>query len=99
MSAFAPTDLPSTVNTVEKLAVWSCSILAELNPNLLVQSRFGELEPTVQVTPLRLQFEQTNPIRVAILGYIPLETNWRNSRIWSVARELSTTAIPNAYRQ
>lgn len=98
MSAFAASDLPSSVNTVEKLFVWSGSILAELYPNLLVQSRYGELEPTISVIPLRLQFEENNPQRIAVLAYIPLTTNWRNQRLFTAVQELGTAAIPNSYR-
>lgn len=98
MSAFSTSDLPSSVNTVEKLALWSCSVLAELYPNLLVQSRYGELEPVANVVPLRLQYEENNPLRAAILLYLPLDGDWRNKRLFLAAKELGTVPIPNAYR-
>lgn len=98
MTAFSPSDLPGTVNTVEKLLIWSGSVLAELYPNLLVQSRYGELEPVVNILPVRLQYEENNPLRVALLSYVPLEPNWRNARLFLAAKELGTAPIPNAYR-
>lgn len=99
MTTFTPSDLPGSVNSVEKLFVWSASVLAELYPNLLTQSRYGELEPTVQVLPTRLQYEESDPVRVAILAYVPLELNWRNSRLFLAAKTLGNASIPNSYRQ
>lgn len=98
MTAFSRNDLPDSVNTVEKLLVWSASILAEAYPNLFVQSRPGELEPTVNLLPLRLQHEETNPLRATILAYLPLEVNWRNERLFKTVKELGTVPIPNSYR-
>lgn len=98
MTAFAVSDLPAAVDSVEKLSVWSLSILAELYPNSLVQAKYGELEPAVNVLPVRLQYQETAPLRVAVLAYLPLEQNWRNSRLFAAVKEIGTAPIPNSYR-
>ncbi|RMG08566.1 MAG: hypothetical protein D6735_01605 [Acidobacteria bacterium] len=98
MSAFSTSDLPAQVNTVERLFLWSGSVLAELYPNLLVQSSYGKLEPAIQLAPLRLEFEESNPQRAAILAYVPLQADWRAKKLFLSAVEFGTVPIPNHYR-
>ena len=42
---FSTADIPAAVNTIEKLHVWTASILAEALPDTTVQTDRNTLEP------------------------------------------------------
>jgi hypothetical protein len=96
MSGFSPANIPSNVNTLEELAVWTMFALAELNPNVSVQSAAGTVEPAVSAQIVRLPNQTTEPERVVCVAYIPLNATWRGGgKIWgSGIAELSQTQLP-----
>lgn len=101
MTAFVTSDIPASVTTVEELAAWSCSILAELNPALSLQTSAAALETVAAVQTFDFQFQQENPERLVCLVYLPLLPTWRGTgKIWANGiATLSDTAIPAVYKQ
>ncbi len=99
MTAFSTANIPSNVGTVEELAAWACSVLAELNPTVFVQTQAGLLEPAVTTQTFRYPNQETNPERLVIVAYLPLTQNWRGQgKIWSNGiQELSSAALPAGY--
>jgi hypothetical protein len=99
MSPFSVANIPSNVNTVEELFIWCASILAELNPNVIVQTGVGAVEPVVTAQSYRFPNQDTDPERFVIAAYIPLLPGWRGSgKIWSSGiKEISQSAIPVGY--
>jgi hypothetical protein len=99
MTAFSPANIPSEVNTLEKLLAWGFFALAENSGNLTVQSAAGTVEPAVSVQIIRLPNELTDPERVVGVAYLPLQPDWGGKgKVWSKGiKELSQTALPAGY--
>lgn len=97
MTAFAPSQVPAWVNTVEKLAAWSATILAELNPTASVVITPGVSEIAAQATDFRFNSDPTNVNRFAVILYMPLATSYRSAAPMRGVQEMSATAIPTTY--
>jgi len=92
------TDLPTTVDTVEKLFVWTASLLGEMLPEELIKLT-GSTNPINRLDyGISQDFESKS--NYAVSFYIPLADNWRSSgnKIWEKAEELAEIAIPTAYK-
>jgi hypothetical protein len=99
MTAFTASAIPASVNTIEELFVWCASILTEINPTIQIQATSGTVEPVVQMETFRFASQDVDPQRAVVVGYIPLQPNWRGQgKIWSNGvKELSTNPIPAGY--
>lgn len=100
MSAFNPsTDLPATVNTVEKLVVWSTSLLNDLYlAQAAVESSSGSTR-VVESAPYLITATQTPTWRLIGRTSFELEPTWRRGgRIWTYAREFGQLPIPSEYK-
>ena len=97
MTTFAPADLPATVNTLEKLAVWTLGALYQLHKNTRYQeSDAAPLIPRVTAQDgLAANGEECAIYRASI----PLSQTWRESttKIFQEALEISNAAIPSAF--
>lgn len=99
MTAFVPANIPSSVTTLEELAAWSVSALAEINPTASIQTSAGSVERTVQAQTFEFRNQTTNPERLILVAYLPLSASWRSSgKYWGNGiAEISTTALPAGY--
>jgi hypothetical protein len=99
MSVFNPSNIPSEVNTLEKLTAWAFFALAENNSNLTVQSAAGTIEPVISAQIIRLPNELTDPLRIVCVAYLPLLDDWGGKgKLWSKGvKELSQTSLPAGY--
>ena len=99
MTAFSPSNVPSSVTTLEELHAWSGAILAELYPSAQIQTDAATIENAVTSSPFRFANESTNKERMVTLVYIPLKADWRGKgRIWAEGvDEFGSTAIPAHY--
>jgi hemolysin-activating ACP:hemolysin acyltransferase len=99
MTAFSPANIPSEVNTLEKLGSWVLLALSENNSNLTVQSAAGTIEPVISAQIIRLPNELTDPLRLVCVAYIPLLADWGGKgKLYSKGvKELSQTALPAGY--
>jgi hypothetical protein len=98
MTSFTKDQLPSAINTVEELFVWSASVLAELNSGTKVQVDRSNILRVVDARPALLENEPDDPERFGVAGYIPLEPTWRGKKAWfNGVKEISTDPIPSAY--
>ena len=99
MTAFSTANIPSNVDTLEELAAWACSALAEVNGSEQIQTAAGSVEPVATVQTFNFVAEDTNPERLVCVLYLPLSQDWRSQgKIWSNGiNEISATALPAGY--
>ncbi|MDG2989320.1 hypothetical protein L3556_13935 [Candidatus Synechococcus calcipolaris G9] len=99
MTAFSTANIPSNVNTLEELAAWAASALAEVNPSATIVVAPGQAARSANVQSVFFENQSTNPERLAIVLYLPLVAGWRGQgKIWSNGvGELSATALPTSY--
>lgn len=99
MTAFVKADLPDSINTVEKLAVWAETLLQHLNPELTVIEASGGLDRAVLSQPWFITASAPPTWRVISRSSIQLTSTWqRGGKIWNFATELSATAIPSEFK-
>lgn len=95
MSALAiATQIPSQINTVEKLHLWSGLVLANINPGLTAIEGVGYTERCAQAGIFYVAAD--NKYRALIRGSIQMSPDYLagGAKLWTYAQELSSTAIP-----
>lgn len=100
MTAFVPaSDLPASVNTVEKNLLWSATVLNDLYLSLgAVESSAGTTR-VIESNPYLITATQTPVWRAISRSSIELESTWRRgSKIWTYAKDFGTLAIPTEYK-
>lgn len=99
MTAFSTADLPASVNTVEKLVVWAGSILAEVNPNATAIEGPGVSARTATCVPYFIPEGPPTPeYRLILRQSLLLEGDWRTGKMWENISNISSAAIPTAYK-
>jgi hypothetical protein len=96
MTTFARTQIPLSVNTVEKLYAWAGTLLDAMNPTLrtLEDENVSEKATQLVVKPSIL----AGPLFIARIT-LPLNSNHASSTdpFWLNVTELSNTAIPASW--
>lgn len=99
MVAFVTTDIPSSVNSVEKLAVWCATIL---NHNFKSQTAIeatGSAQRTATAAPFEITAVDPPVWRHISRLSIGLDPNWvRGGKIWNFAQDLGSAAIPTEFK-
>lgn len=97
MTAFAPANLPSVVNTLEKLLVWALCALYQLHKNTRYQE--SDAAPLIPIVTAQDGLAADKTERIIFRVSIPLNDQWRSSvlKIWEEAQEISNAAIPAAF--
>lgn len=92
------TDIPSQINTLEKLIMWSGSTLANINPNLVAIEGIGYTERVAQAGIFYIQAD--NKYRALIRNSIQISPDYLagGAKLWTFAQELSNTAIPAIFK-
>lgn len=97
MTAFAPANLPASVNTVEKLAAWANGILYQLHKN----SRYQESDaaPLVPLVTAQDGLAADKTERIIYRASIPLSDSWReqSTKFWQEVQEISNAPIPTVF--
>jgi hypothetical protein len=100
MVAFSTADLPASVNTVEKLAVWAGMVLNSTAKQVTVQEIPNVVQPVAVQTILAYQeggqFKDRAIIRVSV-ELDPVYTQG-STKLWTHALNVSTSAIPTGFR-
>lgn len=94
------TDIPSQINTLERLAMWSLMALRRVNPTLSIIEIANV--PAEKAAQTALVQADDNTIR--FIGRVSLEipndyADNSTEKLWTKAKELSNTALPEAYKQ
>ena len=99
MTAFVTTDLPASVNTVEKLAVWTASVLNYLYPDDTATEAAGVAQRTCQAGPVEITAVSPTVWRHISRLSIPLNRNWiRDGEQWEQAQDIGSSAIPAEFK-
>jgi hypothetical protein len=100
MTAFSSADLPSSINTIEKLAVWVSMAMNNLNQQTSIQEIVNLNQP-VAVSQI---FEYTDGAvkKWRFVGRISVElsANWQQgaTKMWTHAQALTATTIPTDFK-
>lgn len=100
MTAFQTTDIPASVNTVEKLAVWAQTVLNHLYPQVTAVEASGLAERVAQASPFEVTAVEPSQWRYISRTSIPLDRNWQrgSSKIWANAQDLGSASIPTEFK-
>ena len=94
------TDIPSDINTLERLATWAILALRRTNPTQQVlEIPGGEPERVIQAAII-----QADDDTIRFYGRVSIEVAGDyaedgTSKIWMKAEELSNTVLPEAFKQ
>lgn len=97
MTAFTTSNIPTNINTVEKLASWVGLLLARLNPTLSVlEQQNAQGERVCQASIFRAS---DGTIRLVVRLSMPLNDDYdtATTKVWESTQAISNTAIPAAY--
>jgi 3D (Asp-Asp-Asp) domain-containing protein len=99
MTAFTPTDLPSAVNSVEKLVAWGGTILNDLYTTTTAIEATGVAERVAQSAPFLVTASDPYVWRLITRTSIPLQPTWRRQgKLWLYANDIGSLAIPTEYK-
>ncbi|MEM1971508.1 MAG: hypothetical protein QXM92_03500 [Candidatus Anstonellales archaeon] len=98
MTAFNRNDLPGSIDTVEKLALWCALVLQKVNPTKAVlETANANPERVAQVALIRAD---DDTIRAVCRLSIEIDPSYgdRKVKFWQNARELSNVDIPASFK-
>lgn len=100
MVAFTTTDLPSSINSVEKLTVWATTVLQHLHPSLTVIEAPNQSQLAATAQPYFISISDPPVWRYVSRSSIALNSNWQRgaTKIWTHAQDLSNQAIPTEFK-
>lgn len=92
------TDIPSQINTLEKLYVWAGLALANINPSLTAIEGVGYTERCAQAGIFYVAAD--NKYRALIRGSVQMSPDYLagGAKQWTFAQELSNTALPAIFK-
>ena len=94
------TDIPSQINTLERLAMWTCMALRRVNPTFSVIEIANQPAEKVAQTAL----VQADDDTIRFIGRVSIEipsdyADDSTSKLWTKAKEFSNVQLPEAYKQ
>jgi hypothetical protein len=97
MTAFAKTNIPTSVDTLEKLVVWAGSALQSINKTVTVIEGPGTAVRAAQFGIYEV--ESTNVNRVILRQSLEVDQSYAidGKPIWENAVEISSDAIPSQF--
>lgn len=99
MTAFSPTDIPASVDSLEKLVVWGNTILNDLYPGTTAIEATGQASLVVTSAPFYITASDPATWRIISRTSIPLLPSWRRrGKIWEYAQDIGGSAIPSEYK-
>ena len=99
MTAFSPSDLPTSVDTLEKLAAWVGLALHVINPE--VTSIEGAGTPGLAAQFGTFFVQEINAPKAILRQSIDLQTDYLygSAKFWTYAKEISTSSLPTEFTQ
>jgi hypothetical protein len=100
MVAFQASDLPSSINSVEKVAAWAATVLQHLHPTLTVIEATGSAERAATASPFYIVASDPQTWRYIARQSLKLDPNWQRgtTKIWANVQDLSNQAIPTEFK-
>jgi hypothetical protein len=96
MSALTIPQIPTNINTVEKLVVWATKLLSDLEPNLEIKT---DINITQRVASWGLYRDYDgNEIAVSTC-IIRMDSTWSTGslKMWEYAQPLGNVILPNGF--
>jgi hypothetical protein len=92
------TDIPSGINTLEKLTAWCLLTLQNINPSLKAIEGVGYEERVAQAGIFYVAAD--NKYRMLGRTSIQISPDYLagGAKLWTYAQELSNTAIPSTFK-
>ncbi|HEY9909931.1 MAG TPA: hypothetical protein V6D18_20250, partial [Thermosynechococcaceae cyanobacterium] len=82
-------DIPSSINSVEKLAVWSLTVLNDLYATQTIEEAVNSTEFVTQSAPFYVQASTPPGWRLISRLSVPLAPGWRRQgKIWVHAQDI-----------
>jgi hypothetical protein len=99
MTAFSTSDLPASINSVEKLYAWCATVLQHLYPTTTVIESTGVAERAISAAPFFVSASDPATWRYISRGSIKLTSTWqRTGKIWQYAEDIGSSAIPTEFK-
>lgn len=102
MTSFIPANLPSDINTLEKLKVWVDLALANLNPRESLNIRFPDGSVLTESSIAISHFDDNNQRRIlSCQSYLVMNPGYdfdRSKKLWQWVEELGTVALPEGFK-
>lgn len=97
MTAFATSQIPASVNTLEKLVAWAGLALTTINPTLAANETPGS-QP-VNVAQTAFFRDSTGQLRLTIRASLPVAESYSTSttKFWTNIQDLNNATIPSGY--
>jgi hypothetical protein len=98
MTSFVTTDIPTQINTLERLAAWVALALQRVNPTLsIIEQSNAAPERTCQAV---LATAEDDTVRLVARISIEIDPDYAEStsKLWLSAREFSNTTLPAAFK-
>lgn len=97
MSAFATSQLPTNINTLERLGAWVGLTMANINPTLAVNEQ-SSTDPT-KVCQVAFFRASDNSLRLTVRLSLPIDSTYaaQTKKFWENAQEISNVVIPTAF--
>ena len=92
------TDVPTNIDTLERMLAWSGQALAFVNPSLGVLETPDRAEKVAQVAIFQAA---DNTYRMLVRACLPVNAAYMNDstkKIWMHVDAVSNTAIPNGFK-
>lgn len=98
MTALAiATQIPSQINTVEKIHAWSGLLLANVNPQLTAIEGVGYTERCAQAGVFYVAADNKYRSLLRVSLQVSPDYLAGGGKLWTYAQELSNTAIPSIF--
>lgn len=98
MAAFAPANIPPSIDTVEKLFLWAGVLLHHMNrPLVEIEQQNGSLIP---VADFYLFTDPDSETRAVVRGNIKIDPAYiadNSQKFWNFAEEFSQQTLPTGF--
>lgn len=99
MTDFTVSDLPTSINSVEKLVAWGNTVLNDLYPTQTVTESVNQVERVAQSALFFITASDPQGWRLISRTSIPFSSSWRRTgKLWVHAQDLGTSPIPPEYK-
>ena len=92
------TDIPSGINTLEKLAVWVDLALSAVNPTVTAIEGPGYTERVAQAGTFFVQSDNKHRFLGRVSIQMSADYMSGGGKLWTYAQELSSTALPANFK-
>jgi hypothetical protein len=92
------TQIPSQINTLERLAMWACMSLRRVNPTLSIIEVANEAaEKAVQTAIIQADDGSIRFVGRVSIELTPDYAEDNTTKLWTKALELSNVVLPNGF--